>query len=253
MRHSLTRSQVLCITVQPKLSESKYTHSMNWSGPRLVLCSQIIHTYALTRKAALAFPVGVSRQFDFYTSKQIGITSRPGFDELDNQLDRIKQLHGSTFGIIEDDIYTGGTLKYMIGLLNQHGINVTDVVGGISSTDHIDMVPIRAAAFYQRDSLLELTDPRDYVFGAKDGGLVVTYGGRKCRVPYDQAFVDIVSRSSLAQHHVMLFTRLIRAANWQLHSKLNSLHTPASLVYSAEILCHAGFSPAATIGDLCRM
>ncbi len=85
-------------------------------------------------QSKLGISLGVSRHFDFLTSKQLGITSRPAFAELDDQINAIIENHGKTFGIIEDDIYTGGTLRYMLDYLNNRGITVTSIVSGISST-----------------------------------------------------------------------------------------------------------------------
>lgn len=175
--------------------------------------------------------VGVSRKFSYKPGEQLGITSRPGYDELNDQLSNILAQHGTKFGIIEDDIFTGGTLKVMIEAIQNLGAEVDSVISGISSTRKVDDVPVKAAVYYNPDTLLELTDPRDYIFGASDGGLVVSRFGRKFRVPYCSPLVDVAKRSSIDPAKVKVFSSDILDANIKLHDCLKTSNLPARLYY----------------------
>jgi len=194
--------------------------------------------------------VGVSRLFDFRTFQQLGISSRPGCNELNFQLKQLKHRLGPSVGIVEDDIYTGGTLRCMINRLRQNGVAVTSVIAGISAAKAINGIAVQSAVFYAPVSLLELTDPRDYLFGARHGGLVVAYHGQKLRVPYDAAFVDLATRSSLDPAHVDMFTQDMRAANYRLHQSIRTLDYPAALWYPEDVLRSLGLNPTCTLRTL---
>jgi hypothetical protein len=194
--------------------------------------------------------VGVSRRFDYNSGEQMGITSRPGYDELSDQLARIVNEHGNNFGIIEDDIFTGGTLRVMIKAIQDAGANVDSVISGISSTNEIDNVLVKAAIFYKPESLLELTDPRDYIFGVSNGGLVASFMGRKFRVPYCSPLVDVVNRSSISPTKVKAFSSDILESNINLHKSLGSFDILASNHYPKELLVKLNLGADISLGSM---
>lgn len=185
-------------------------------------------------QSKLGIPFGVSRRFNYVTSKQIDITSRPGFDELVNQSKQVIALYGNEFGILEDDVYTGSTLKFMIDFLEKQGMVIHSVITGVSSTQLIDSHYIDTCVYYQPDDLLELTDPRDYIFGAKQGGLVVSLANKKFRVPYCAPFVNIAARSSIAPEKTSDFSKYVTQANIQLLADIGSLNLKALLFFPNE-------------------
>jgi hypothetical protein len=201
-------------------------------------------------QSSLGTPFGISRCFDMATGWRIGITSRPGFAELHDQISQYKQDHHGACGIVEDDIFTGGTLREAIELLGQAGIQVDTIVSGITTAKHVAGVPVLAAVTYEAANLFELTDPRDFVWGAHNGGVVVRCGALKARVPYDQAFADITERASIAPEKAALFTERIRAANLRLHQALGSASYQARMFYPVTVLEQAGFDPGRTLGQL---
>ena len=119
----------------------------------------------------------------------------------------------------------------MIEAIQNSGAEVDSVISGISSTRKVDDVPVKAAVYYDSDTLLELTDPRDYIFGASDGGLVVSRFGRKFRVPYCSSLVDVAKRSSIHPAKVKVFSSDILDANIKLHGCLKTSKLPARLYY----------------------
>jgi len=230
--------QVECITFE-KLEQTKAA-MLNPNTKYICFDSQ----------SKLGIPFGVSRCFDLTTGLKLGITSRPGWNELHEQTTSLKQIHGTKFGIIEDDIFTGSTLRYMIEGFKRSGITITEIISGISTTHSVSDVPVRAVAYYDQHDLLEITDPRDYLFGARDGGLVVSNRGQKLRVPYDAGFVDVSARSSINKNKITDFTRLVRKANYYLHKSLGSLDYPARIFYPSELLCQTGLADNCTLGDM---
>lgn len=196
--------------------------------------------------------VGVSRKFSYKSGEQLGITSRPGYDELHDQLSDIVAQHGTKFGIIEDDIFTGGTLKVMIKAIQDAGAQVNSIVSGISSTRQIDDVAVDAAIYYTPETLLELTDPRDYIFGASDGGLVVSHFGRKFRVPYCSPLVDVAKRSSIDPKKANTFSLDILDANIKLHDCLKTSQLPARLFYPRVFFNDIGLDADISVIDMLK-
>lgn len=206
----------------------------------------------LDSQSKLGIELGVSRLFDLVTGKQIGITSRPGYPDLEEQIDRIKRTHGYEYGIIEDDIFSGGTLYFIIDLLEKQGVKINSIVAGVSSTKKIGNLDVSAGVYYRADNLLELTDPRDYLFGAANGGLVVEFKGSKFRAPYCPPLTDVVARSSIDPNKSEIFSKQIRLANLELHKTLGSLELRADRFYPKELLQHLGLETDITIGQLIR-
>ena len=84
----------------------------------------------------------------------IGHGPRPGFEALDIQLDKlVARIAGRSVILIEDGAFTGGTLRYVLKKLNDHGLKVTTVIIGFCCT--------RALAVLQKvfEGELVIVDP----------------------------------------------------------------------------------------------
>lgn len=201
-------------------------------------------------QATIGIPLRVSRCFDLDTGDQKGITSQPGSEELDDQIEDIITHEGKSFGIIEDDIYTGDTMRQTIAILRSHDITIDTIISAISSVRMLGSIPVLSAVYYDPEDLLDLADPRDFIFGAKYGGLVVSHKGIKARVPYCTPFVDIARRSSINPELVDRFSKVVISANIVLHQSLGSIDYPARLFYPSTVLYHYGLSKSDTLRDV---
>lgn len=246
---SLVDALKLCMREPADIALHSYA---DLAATKLHLLDPAVSYLNLDSQDSYGIPLGVSRQFDFMTGTQIGITSRPGWDDLFRQVDAIARTDNKKFGIVEDDIFTGGTLKHMIAFLSEREINIETIVSGVSSTKTINGIPVHSALYIEPEQLLELTDPRDYIFGAQNGGLVVTHLQQKTRVPYCAPFTDIGQRSSISVSKTTVFSQMIAEANRTLHSKLQTLDIPARILYPDRILEAIDMSGAFSIGDLLK-
>lgn len=81
----------------------------------------------------IAYPAGghaieINRLVDV-NGQQIGLGPRPGFENIDNQ---IRKITGNKIVIVEDGIFTGGTVRYLINKFSEAGKRVTAIVAGFN-------------------------------------------------------------------------------------------------------------------------
>ena len=123
----------------------------------------------------------ISRNYDIFGQDLIGYTNRPGSEDLETQAKNIKP---GSYYLFDDDIHTGGTMKYAKTLLkNNPEVKVKGIMAfSISSEDEG-----------------EILDSRDFIVNENENsGLVITLpNGTSARAPYFYPFVDIFVRGSV--------------------------------------------------------
>ena len=134
----------------------------------------------------------ISRHYDCFGIKQLGYGARPGSKSIDEQLSNIDK---GAYYLYDDDIHTGGTMRYVRKLLEDKGY----VVMGELCTTTSNL------------KSMEILDERDFYVGHKDSGLVImTHDGPK-RTPYVYPYVCPYIRASISDP--MAFS----IAVWQLN------------------------------------
>ena len=151
--------------------------------------------------------------------------ARPGSESLETQLSsiikQIKPVEDQKKTILfDDDALTGGTGRAIMAMLANHDppFHVTDFVTLCDSNGALGE-PVTE----ERYPRLDLIDCRDFLAGARDGGLVVKVptagvggiGERMIRVPYILPFVRPVYRASIPVDEEMSFSRKVWALNRQ--------------------------------------
>jgi nicotinic acid mononucleotide adenylyltransferase len=125
----------------------------------------------------------ISRLYDNFGQKKMGYTNRPGSPDLLIQFgimieqERIK----SPVLLFDDDIHTGGTMKFVEEQLKEFYIETEGRFSLVTSN------PNHA----------EILDARDFILGSEDGGLVTKIKGELVRVPYIYPFVCPKTRASI--------------------------------------------------------
>jgi hydroxymethylpyrimidine pyrophosphatase-like HAD family hydrolase len=157
--------------------------------------------------------LGISRNYLPGGVQELGMTNRPGTPPLAEQIQMIRNVLGSDpqAEIIEDDIYTGGSLIRVIDMLAEKYIVVSRIITGIQVGTPAKIVnrgiKILPAVKYEvsDDQKIDLGDPRDFMLGA-DG--LVTYFGKEdySRLPYIAPFVAPDARLSIPSNMVRLFS-----------------------------------------------
>lgn len=136
-----------------------------------------------TNNGRFSYNLEVSRKYDFFGINKLGYTRRPSSKSFDEQIGIIDPT--LSYYLFDDDIHTGGTMRFAKKLLEDRGVRVC----GIKSSNI-------------NDGDDEILDSRDFIFGLINSGLVVqvpggNVHGSAVRVPYIYPFVDPTSRCSI--------------------------------------------------------
>jgi len=168
--------------------------------------------------------LGVSRVFGKYGKKLLYIGGRPGYMPVREQLRYIKKYQGTiSFSLVEDDIYSGGTIQKLIDLCYKESIWIKEVIVGIQVAEKPKVtIPVRAVYKYKPNEVCDVCDPRDFTFGLYEAGLVLKTQSHH-RVPYVLPFVDVHKRASITLGKEADFSRSIINYNKALFCKINVL------------------------------
>lgn len=182
-----------------------------------------------------SFDLGVSRCFPLCAGKVTPtIVARPGFAPLAAQLDAIAS---GEYVLLDDDSATGETLRRVRALLPAR-VHIHEVVIVSSTT---------APA-------LDFGDCRDFLLGAREGGLVVALpGGGLARAPYVLPYVSPSARASVPISREREFS----IAVWALNAAFFSAVSPAIRLAEADpafvrLMRYVGFTPETTMLAICR-
>lgn len=174
--------------------------NINFPSNTISLDSQYISKYNLE----------ISRYYDCFGIKQLGYGARPESDDIETQLSKIGKGH---FYLYDDDIHTGGTMRYARELLEKNGNR--SILGELCTTaSNLDS--------------MEILDERDFYIGHENGGLVIATEDGPIRVPYVYPYVCPYVRASISDP--MAFS----IAVWQLNLEYWSndrLHDPDNNMY----------------------
>lgn len=173
-----------------------------------------------------AFIFGASRHFDQHGNNRIEVGPRPGFEPIDTQIKAfIKHFLKNTkdVTIIDDDIYTGSTMKLFIEKLRESGVRVKQLIAGLDiNLDKGIDVPVKSAFKYNPEEVFDMLDPRDYFFGSREGGLVIRQNDKIYRVPYVWPFVDPTARASVPEESAHTFSQSVIKLNQKMYEKLEN-------------------------------
>ncbi len=160
--------------------------------------------------------LAVSRLFYVGGTRAIGLTHRPGSEPLEIQCDRLRaRLAGQPVMITDDDLYTGGTLRDVLQMLD------FPVQGAIPQiqTGHPEFIkslgmsisPVVLYEIHDRKKF-DIGDVRDFLLGVS--GLVVELpSGQHGRLPYMLPFVSPAARASVHLDNELEFSKRILDLN----------------------------------------
>lgn len=137
------------------------------------------------------YTLEVSRPFEISSGQWVTpsfLTARPGSPPMEEQLLRIPP---GDYTLVDDDYFTGTTMRLATEALESAGIVVKDWVGlGNVSEPYYDVA-----------------DARDFFPGLRHAGLVVRDGDLLTRVPYALPEVNLAARISLDPENAWEFTQ----------------------------------------------
>jgi hypothetical protein len=151
---------------------------------------------------------------------------------------------------MDDDIATGRTIRAFQDLLPPR--IVIDRV--LSMQEVFTTVGLRTVECSEADRIVEAGDLRDFLVGARDGGLVVLLPDGSCaRAPYLLPYVHNNRRMSIPHSEELAFSKRVWELNAQFHENLPRAITVGDCPMPFQNLArYVGFSPATTLGEFCR-
>lgn len=172
----------------------------------------------------------MSREYDLFGTTMLGYTHRPGSRTLEQQVARIPRDH---YGIYDDDIHTGNSIRFARKCLEADGRIVIDSVHSFNISETGNR---------------EILDARDFLFGFDEhSGLVVRLpNGRRVRVPYMYPFVCPFTRASV--NTPMSFSTEMWKLNMELHDDLLVCQVP----HLADLYDFLGYEAETKIKDICK-
>jgi nicotinic acid mononucleotide adenylyltransferase len=184
------------------------------------------------------YNLAVSRRFPVCAGRMSpGIIARPGFPSIERQ---VQALPAGQFVLQDDDIVTGGTMRRVQGRLPKN-VEIT-----------------RWSSLAEREKedrpVLDIIDCRDFLAGAREGGLVVELPDRTfARSPYCLPYVSPAhgARTPLSQE--LTISRDI----WRLNEQFFNRIAPAIRVSETNIgfrrlMRYLGFDPSTPMSEVCR-
>lgn len=170
------------------------------------------------------------------------VEARPGAPSLEAQL---AALPAGDFVLLDDDIATGATLARVRELLPPRcRVTRTTFLVGSDSSD------ARGASY----DVTDVVDGRDFLCGARMGGLVVRLpGDERARAPYLLPWVQPAQRVSVPIGSQKALSRAIWLLNEELFASLDVPVTVAEADPAVRILLtRAGFDPATDLARVAR-
>lgn len=193
-------------------------------GP-LISLDPLIERGVRTLRVSRGFPLGGRAPF--------GLVLRPGAPPIGRQLDSLRAYAGAKgCTLVEDDVCTGRTVASVISLLRAAGIPVRRIVPGVR-LDGAEQARILGATIEpvlqyrtvggaRGESAVELTDPRNYLFGLS--GLVVRLpDGSWGRAPYWLPFVETSARVGIPTGADREFAARMLEANLRFFARAQQL------------------------------
>ena len=151
------------------------------------------------------YNLNISRLFNISTYySESKIINRPNYKNINKQ---IALIPPGSYNLIDDDTFTGNTIKNITILLNKNNIKINDYI-------YINK--------YIKSDLLDLLDCRDLLIGRTNGGLVVKLPNNKiCRVPYLLPYVYPSSKLSISEQDDIKFSINLWLLNYEFYKNKN--------------------------------
>jgi hypothetical protein len=161
--------------------------------------------------------IEISRIFETTSSRRLSyLVPRPGAQSLHDQ---IAAIPPGEYALLDDDIATGETVRLICNLLPPE-IRIRQLISVHKLVTGREVKTREAGA---KRELSEIADVRDFLLGARDGGLVVKlFNGKVTRAPYLLPYVRNTERMSLPAEYEHKFSLSVWHLNYEFFSKTPS-------------------------------
>jgi hypothetical protein len=173
----------------------------------------------------------------------IGIGPRPGCDSIADQIKMIKyHASGKPVVLVEDGIFSGGTVQFVVESLKKEGVLVSHVVVGFvfpssqANIDRLNSIGVEVSWLQEFEELLDWVPDHDFfplvpncgkVIGVAPFGLPTPfYSFEKLAysIPYVYPFAPVESWASIPDTSKRELARKCIALSQQIYTKINILN-----------------------------
>jgi hypothetical protein len=173
----------------------------------------------------------------------IGIGPRPGCDSIADQIEKIKyNADGKSVVLVEDGIFSGGTVQYVVNSLKAVGVEVSHVIVGFvfpSSEANIEKLRsdgIEVSWLREFGELLDWVPDHDFLPLVPNCGKVIGVSpfrmptpyysseGLAYSVPYVFPFAPVASWASVPEVSKRVLARKCIALSQQIYTKINIIN-----------------------------
>lgn len=174
------------------------------------------------------------------------LVPRPGFMEIEKQLAR---LESGEYTLIDDDIASGSTISLLFGLLPER-IHVNKIR---TLSEYSHLLHLKTNLSENDTDAMDIVDLRDFIFGAKAGGLVIELPNKKiARAPYSLPYISLVTRAQIPPSTELSFSKEIWKLNYNFFSSLDKDITIADTDSDfGEFCAYLKFPKTMTMKDFC--
>ena len=184
----------------------------------------------------------INRLVDF-DGNTIGIGPRPGCGSIAEQVADIKYAsRGKPIVIVEDGVFSGGTMRYAVETLKKAGVEVSNVIVGFifpSSSENIDWLEkngVKVSWLMEFGELIDWVPDHDFlplvpncgkVIGVSPFGEPVPYYDREglaFSVPYVFPFGPVGPWASIPEENKRALAKKCLSLSLQVYSKLDTLN-----------------------------
>lgn len=182
------------------------------------------------------YSIETSRLFDIsdIQKKYIKLIGRIGFESIENQ---IENIGFGKYILVDDDSATGKTIREVMSLL----------------PNRINIEKIYLLANIFNEQIFDIVDLRDFIVGAKCGGLVVRLTNKEVvRAPYMLPYVSLKSRASIPAIKEMEMSLKLWKINKEFYQKLgNNIVLSQTDCGFKKLMNYIGFSDDTLLTDIC--
>ena len=227
--HFTQQLQTLLITTLqptvPTIAISFHTLEELEEGKQRILGTIPAITLDSYSRLANVFPLGVSRLYDENGEHKICVGARPGYESVEKQ---IQNLLASTpireFILVDDDIWTGGTMKDIRNLLEKNGLTISGLVSGIQVVGNEENIEAQAVVQIEKAQAFDIADPRDFLIGSQEGGLGILFAnGVSGRAPYFKPFTNPTKHVGVPGELVIPFSKKLLEMNLEFYTELENI------------------------------
>lgn len=185
------------------------------------------------------YNINISRLFPISSPQisSIALINRPGSEDIDTQINKIKP---GNYCLVDDDSATGTTIQFIKSKLPKNVI--------ISKTCFLTEGYIG-----NNEKLYDIIDLRDFIFGAKDGGLVVKLPNNKIvRAIYSAPYVSLPRRAKIPAIKEKEFSRKVWELNKKFYEYIDCKMALESLdKNTVNLMLYMGFKLSDKVVDIC--